>query len=294
MNPLQPLLPFDILNQIVACVPVVSSPGCKIPTPTLAALSTTCRALTAPAQRRLFEKIALITPLGWSTAHKPDTRTIALRDLFRTSPHLASYGLTVLFIMDEPDDEYMDMSTEILQCILKNASAHDIFIATPDVEIPMDWTTLKPGLQEVLVGLCHSAHVRAIRLRGITRIPMAILEAPALQKVTLESVYSFLPPQAGADAGSGLEGSAEGESTKSEVKVGTIVFHDDDGNGMRALREVLKVASQLREFEIHSKYIYIMFSTIQNNVPSSRFPFFADTMQMTIDFVEPQLSSETP
>jgi len=268
MDPLQPILPFDVLNQIVACVPLVPNPGNKTPTPTLAALSTTCHALTAPAQRCLFETIVLITPLGWSTGSKPsstpepDTRTIALRDLFRTSPHLTSYGLRVSFIMGEPDDEYMDMSTEVLQCILQNPSARDIFIVSPDVGIPMDWTSLKPGLQEALVGLCHSVHVREIRLRGITRFPMAILEAPALQKVELESVYSFLSPQAGADA-SGLEGPAEGESTKSEVKVGTIVFHDDDGNGMCALREVLKVASQLHEFEIHSKYIYIMFSTIQ-------------------------------
>jgi len=122
---------------------------------------------------------------------------------------------------------------------------------------------------------------------------MAILEAPALQRVTLEPVYSFLPPQAGADP-SGLEGPAKRESTKSEVKVGTIVFHDDEGKGMGALREVLKVASQLYEFEIHSKYIYTMFSTIQNDIPSSRFSFLTAAPQMTIDFVEPQLSSETP
>ena len=53
---------------------------------------------------------------------EPDTRTISLRDLFGISPHLASYGLSV-FIKGEPDDEYTDMNTEVLQWILQNLCA---------------------------------------------------------------------------------------------------------------------------------------------------------------------------
>ena len=43
--------------------------------------------------------------------------------LLQNLTHLASYGLSMSFIMGAPGDEYMDMSTEVLQCILQNPCA---------------------------------------------------------------------------------------------------------------------------------------------------------------------------
>jgi len=96
MDPAEPTLPLDVISK------VIDQMDSDTDGLTLRTLSTTCRALLKPSQRKLFNSFKILVTEPYDDTQR--SRYFALNDLFNTSPHLAAYirRLNVTFAVPFP------------------------------------------------------------------------------------------------------------------------------------------------------------------------------------------------
>jgi len=172
MDPAEPTLPFDVISE------VIDQMDSDTDGLTLRTLSTTCRALLKPSQRKLFNSLKILVTEPYNDAQQP--RYFALNDLFNTSPPLAAYirRLNVAFAVPFP------ATVPILVSILERLGSTTSLRIDNGVW-PAEHTKQVPPWRNCLNAVLRYPSLRRLELQGYGELPALFLQLPALTTVNL-------------------------------------------------------------------------------------------------------------
>jgi len=166
------LLPLDIILEVIEHLYLTYDVA------TIQVLSTTCRALIEPSQRKLFRKttIRLISHSSKCSRRK----YLALCDLLDLSPHISTYirHLTVEFTIPHPDYPIIIAMTQ------KLVSLEGLCLITTNMWVlytERDFTQWNEFITKIL----HRPSLKQLRLIGNGLLPPTILRLPDLRSVDL-------------------------------------------------------------------------------------------------------------
>jgi len=166
------LLPLDIILEVIEHLYLT----CDVAT--IQVLSTTCRALIEPSQRKLFRKVTIKLFSHPSICSR--RKYLALCDLLDLSPHISTYirRLTVKFRLPHPDYSI------VIAMIHKLVSLEGLCLITSNMWVlytEKDYTQWDEFITKIL----HRPSLKQLRLIGDGLLPPTILRLPDLRSVDL-------------------------------------------------------------------------------------------------------------
>ena len=172
MDPAEPTLPFDVISE------VIDQMDSDTDGLTLRTLSTTCRALLKPSQRKLFNSLKILVTEPYNDAQQP--RYFALNDLFNTSPPLAAYirRLNVAFAVPFP------ATVPILVSILERLGSTTSLRIDNGVW-PAEHTKQVPPWRNCLNAVLRYPSLRRLDLENCSLLPSTVWQLPVLTSIDL-------------------------------------------------------------------------------------------------------------
>jgi len=170
MDPRNLFLPLDVLLEVIEHLYLT----CDVVT--IQVLSTTCRALLEPSQRKLFRKITIRLISHSSKCSR--RKYLALFDLLDLSPHLSTYIRHLTFeFTTHPDPIVVSMIQKLVSLEGLCLIANNIWITYPE------WGSAQ--WDEFNTKILHRPSLKQLRLMGYGMLSPSILRLPNLRSVDL-------------------------------------------------------------------------------------------------------------